>query len=277
MANDAMREGWTAGGVGWVEHEAVFDAVFAPVTEAILAAAGVEAGQRVLDVGCGSGTLLAAVAEAGATPVGVDISTTMAKAAQQRVPAATVLVADAQTDALPGPFDRVLSRFGVMFFDDPVAAFANVHAASAPGAGLTFACWRTQEENPMMTLGQTFLLERMGEEPQPEEPFAPGPNAFADPGHTRTVLEEAGWSDVTLAPLDFTVDYAYDGSDGVEHRMATLFAATTGRRARATLEPRLGQAGWAALVDDLRTHLRDRLVDGALRVPGSCWLVTASA
>lgn len=282
MANEDTRTAWTDTAIGWVENEAVFDATFAPITQAVLAAAAIEPGQRVLDVGCGSGTLLAAASAAGADAVGVDLSPTMAEAARRRVPDAEVVLADAQTTdllaAAPGrPFDRVVSRFGVMFFDEPVTAFTGIRAAAAPGARLAFACWRTLEENPTFTLGQDLLVERMAEGPKPVEPYAPGPVAFADPGHVRAVLAEAGWDDVTLAPLDVTLDYGYDGSDGVEHRVATILATTTGRRARAQLEPTLGADGWAALVDDVRARLRDDLTDGAIRVPAACWLVTATA
>lgn len=282
MANEETRTAWTDTAIGWVENEAVFDATFAPITQAVLAAAAIESGQRVLDVGCGSGTLLLAAAAAGADAVGVDLSPTMAEAARRRVPDAAVVLADAQTtdllSAAPGrPFDRVVSRFGVMFFDEPVTAFTGIRAASAPGARLAFACWRTLEENPTFTLGQDLLVAQMAEEPKPVEPYAPGPVAFADPGHVRAVLAEAGWDDVAIAPLDVTLDYGYDGSDGVENRVATILGTTTGRRARAQLAPALGADGWAALVDDLRARLRDSLTGGAIRIPGACWLVTATA
>ena len=130
----------------------------------------------------------------------------MVEGARRRVPTAVVLEADAQTTdlltAAPGrPFDRVVSRFGVMFFDEPVTAFARVRAACAPGARLAFACWRTYEENPTFSVGQDVLVARMDEPPAPAaEPYAPGPMAFADPGHVRAVLEEAAWQDVAVAP-----------------------------------------------------------------------------
>ena len=206
----------------------------------------------------------------------------MVEGARRRAPDATVLLADAQTTdllaAAPGrPFDRVVSRFGVMFFDDPVRAFVRLHEAAAPGARLAFACWRSYAENPTMSLGQDLLVARLGEQPAPVAPDAPGPMAFADPDRTRAVLGAAGWSAVAVEPLDVVLDYAYDGSDGVDNRLATVLATTTGRRARARLEPELGASGWAALLDEVRRHVRDARVDGALRLPAATWLVTATA
>ncbi|MBZ5740270.1 class I SAM-dependent methyltransferase [Nocardioides mangrovi] len=281
MTNDEMRATWTSAGVGWVEHQRIFDSVFAPVTAALLDAADLGPRQRVLDVGCGSGTLLAAGADRGASMVGIDISPTMVEAARHRVPEATVVLADAQTagllDAAPGAaFDRVVSRFGVMFFADPVVAFTRIWSAATPDARLAFACWRTRAENPMFSLGTDVLVARMA--PRPEQPpYAPGPTAFAEPDRLHAVLEGAGWTSVTMTPVDFTCDYGVDGSDGVEERMATMLATTTGQAARAELEPVLGPAGWAALLDEARREVAAAKVDGVVRFPGAIWLVTAEA
>lgn len=275
---DDMQQTWTDRGRGWVEQERTFDAVFAPVTEAILGDAAPAPGQRVLDVGCGSGTLLDAVAAAGADPVGVDISPTMVEAARRRVPAAAVLQADAQSADLralaPGrPFDRVLSRFGVMFFADPRAAFANLSAATAIGGRLTFACWRTLAENPTFTAGTDPLTVRLSAPPaQPDT--APGPRSLADPARIREVLA-TGWSDVDIAPLDFICDYTTDGSDGVEARLAGILATSVGHRALVELAPTLTPATWTALLDEVRHDLSTAFGDG-VRFPGACWLVTAS-
>lgn len=281
MTNAESGRFWADSAHGWVENEFVFDAIFAPVTRAILGAADLSEGQRVLDVGCGTGTLLAAADAAGAAAVGVDISPGMTAAAGARVPAATVLLGDAQVMDLaaeaPGPpFDRVVSRFGVMFFADPVAAFANLRRVATPGARLVFSCWRTYDENPMFSLGTSVLVERMDPRPEPLAPNAPGPTAFADRDRLAGLLSDAGWASIDITPLDVTLDYGFDGDDGVEQRLATVLSVTTGRTAYEALRPTLTPEAWAALLDDVRAELRRHLVDGVVRVPAALWLVTAS-
>ncbi|GAB2609501.1 class I SAM-dependent methyltransferase [Pseudactinotalea suaedae] len=279
--NEEMRRGWAESASGWVANERIVDHAFVPVTGAVLEAAQLGPTLRVLDVGCGSGTLLAAAVERGADAVGVDIAPGMAEAAQARVPGALVAVGDAQTDDLlalagGGPaFDRVVSRFGVMFFSDPTAAFGNIRAATSPGGRLAAAVWRSAEENPVFTLGSGPLLERI-EVPSPA-PGAPGPTALADPTRTRGVLEGAGWTAVEISPLDVTLDYGLDGSDGVEERLAVTLASGTGRIATAQLRPRMPDAEWAALLEAAREEIRAARVDGVVRIPGAVWVVTATA
>jgi SAM-dependent methyltransferase len=276
-----MGKHWADSASGWVENESIFDAIFAPVTQAILRAADMSQGQRVLDIGCGTGTLLAAAGDAGSAAVGVDISPGMVAAATARVPAATVLLGDAQVMDLaaeaPGPpFDRVVSRFGVMFFADPVAAFANLRRIAAHDARLVFTCWRTFNENPMFTLGTSVLTDRLDPRPDPPGPNEPGPTAFADRDRLAGLLSDAGWASVNITPLDVTLDYGFDGNDGVEPRLATVLSVATGRTARETLQPALRPEAWAELLDDVRAELRRHLINGAVRVPAALWLVTAN-
>lgn len=276
-----MQQYWTDGAAGWVQNGAIFDAVFAPVTAAILDSADIAPGHRLLDVGCGTGTLLAAGVSAGAEAVGIDISPGMVEATRRRVPDAGAIVGDAQTVDLlteaPGKaFDRVVSRFGVMFFADPVAAFANIRAAAAPGARMVFACWRRNDENPMFSLGTSVLTDRLDPPPEAPQPGAPGPTAFADYDRLTSLLADAGWASVGIKPLDVMFDYGIDGSDGVEERLATILGTATGRLAREQLEPAVGADGWARVVDEVRAELRRHLVDGVVKFPGAIWLVTAT-
>jgi SAM-dependent methyltransferase len=235
-------------------------------------------GTRLLDIGCGTGTLLELAAERGATGLGVDISPAMIEAATERVPGVSFIVADAQTDDLAahGPFDAVTSRFGVMFFDDPTAAFANIRTAAAPGAPLAFVCWRSMEENPIFTLGTSVLIDRLDPKPPDPPPGAPGPTAFADADRVRSILADAGWRDVDVAPFDATLDYARHGGDGVEERLTMILGTSAGTLASRELRPYLTADEWEALLDDVRAELRRHLVDGRLQFNGAAWLVTAA-
>ena len=278
MANDAMRENWAEGALGWVANERIFDHVYTPVTDVLIAAADLAGASRVLDVGCGTGALLARAVATGAEAVGVDISEAMTSAARERVPEARVETADAQVAdlAAAGPFDRVISRFGVMFFDDPVAAFANLAAATSPGGRLAFVCWRA-EETAAFALGLEPLRARLpdGALPPPQ-PGVPGPLGFADGARIRRVLNDSGWAGIEVAPIDVPCEYGIDGTDGVDARVAVALAGSIGRTARARLEPELGADGWEALVDEMRADLRTRVIGGAVRFEAHIWLVTAS-
>ena len=280
MANEAMRDSWATGAEGWVRNERIFDFVLAPFTAAILRVADLGSARRVLDVGCGAGTLLETAVKAGADAVGIDISSAMVEAARRRVPTATVVTADAQTAdllaAAPGRlFDRIVSRFGVMFFAEPEAAFANIRSAAAAGARLAFVCWR-EGETEMFSLGLGALSARLADPPAPPMPGAPGPMGLANAERIREVLTFSGWSDVAIEPADGLCDYAIDGSDGVEERLTVALSGTVGRAVRAALQPAVDPDGWRAVLDEARAELRDRLVDGAVRFVGHTWLVTAT-
>lgn len=276
MANEEQQQSWATQGVDWVDHAAIFEAALAPFADAVLQAADIGSDTRVLDIGCGSGTLLQRAAGIGAVPVGVDISQPMVVAARRRVPEATVVLGDAQIMDLGGPvFDRVISRFGVMFFDDPVAAFINIRRAAAPGARLAFVCWR-EGDNPMFSVGVDMLAAQLESPPAAADPTEPGPLAFGNAERVRTILADAGWADVELAAFDGVCDFSIDGSDGVEERLTMILSNRTGQQARTELPARLGEDGWAAVVDKLRDELRRHRVDGVLKFPGHTWVVTAT-
>jgi SAM-dependent methyltransferase len=280
MANEAQQQAWATQGVDWVDNAPIFEAVLAPFAAAVLQDADIGPGARVLDIGCGSGALLQRATESGAIPFGVDISEALVQAARERVPAATVALGDAQTLDLRAaadgePFDRIVSRFGVMFFDDPVAAFANIRNSAAPGARLAFVCWR-EGDNPMFSVGINILADRLESPPAAPDPTAPGPLALGNAERVRAILADAGWGDIDLAAFDGVCDFSIDGSDGVEERLTMILANSTGQQARTELQPRLGADGWAGVVDELRDELRRHRVDGVLKFPGYTWVVTAT-
>ena len=280
VPNEQMRDHWTnRSGPAWSANHDIFKAVFTPVSSAVIAAAEPLTGRTVLDVGCGTGALSRLVADHGGNPVGADISSTMIEGARRFYPDLRFEVVDAQVGDLatlaPNGFDAVVSEFGVMFFDDPIAAFANIAGAVRPRATMVFACWRS--DNQMFSLGTHLLAERLPEPPAPPGPGQPGPLAFADSAHLRGVLDAADWVDIDIAPVDVDLRFGRDGSDGVEERLAVILSSSTGVLAAEQLRPMLSEAAWDALLDEVRAELRTSMVDGAVQFPGRIWLVGAAA
>jgi SAM-dependent methyltransferase len=198
-----------AGGDAWVAMQPVLDRMFVGFEE-LLGDAAVERGaERVLDVGCGAGATTLALARRlgdGAALTGVDISAPMIAAAKERAAyedsPPRFLLADAATHAFDeGEFDLLVSRFGVMFFSDPVAVFARLRDSIAPGGGLRFVCWRSPEENSFLTAGAQATAHLLPEMP-PREPGAPGPFAFAEVGRIHEVLSGGGWEGIEVDPVD---------------------------------------------------------------------------
>ena len=193
----------------WVEEQALLDRLFAPFAELLVEHVARLAPAAVLDVGCGAGgTTLAIAGRLGGTArcVGVDISDPLIATARARAiqagSAAEFIRADAQTHAFEADtFEAIVSRFGVMFFDDPIAAFANLRHASRSRASLRCIAWRSAAENPfMITAVQAAapFLPAM----TPPNPNAPGQFAFADRARVERILAASGWRDVDVAPLD---------------------------------------------------------------------------
>jgi len=187
-----QKDRWKgASGNAWVELQAVTDQLMAglvpPLVEGLSGS--------VLDVGCGTGVTTVAAARTADRVVGTDISEAMIEAARQRDPSLEFVVADAETHGFEH-FDWVISRFGVMFFPDPVAAFANLRRA---GDKLRCIVWRGGDENPFMTTAERAAAPLI--EIPPRDPHA-GQFAFADPGRVRKILEQAGWDGVALDPLE---------------------------------------------------------------------------
>lgn len=196
-------------GRAWVEAQAVLDQMFRPLEELLVEVARAQPRERVLDVGCGTGSTTLAIARSlggRVDCVGVDISEPMivaarARAEREATPASFVL-ADAETHAFESAsFDLIVSRFGVMFFEDSVRAFANLRRAAKAGGELRFIAWRSPAENPFMTAAERAVAPLLPDLP-PRQPNAPGQFAFADPQRVRRILEESGWEGIDIRPLD---------------------------------------------------------------------------
>ena len=207
VANTAQHEFWnTVAGPRWVLLGGLVERRERADNDLLLARSEVAAGESVLEIGCGTGAATVpfaqAVGEHGRV-VGVDISEPMLAGARKRIAESglgnvSLIEADAQFHPFePDRFDLITSRFGVMFFADPVAAFRNVLPAARPGGRLCFACWAPLEENKHWLIPYEVALRRLGP-PAPSDPRAPGPLALSDPGYVRSILETAGFAEVAI-------------------------------------------------------------------------------
>ena len=196
-------------GRAWVEAQELLDQVLKPFEDLLVEAVCAGSAHRVLDVGCGTGgTTLAVARRLGADChcIGVDISAPMiaaARAGAEREGApASFIRADAQSHAFaPSSFDMIISRFGVMFFEDPVLAFANLRRAATDDAALRFIAWRSTAENPFMPTAERAAAPLLPNLPA-RRPDAPGQFSFADRQRVASILEASGWAEIDIRPID---------------------------------------------------------------------------
>ncbi len=267
-----MAAYWDRAGKVWVEQQALLDRIYAPVAEAVVEAAGLHAGEAVLDVGCGSGaTTFAAAWRTGpeGRAVGVDISPALVELARRRAgeegqEGVAFQLADAQTATFDQTFDAIVSRFGVMFFPDPVAAFANLRSASKPGGRLAFACWRSPEDNPLSLVPLAAAAPFL-ETPLTYAKDAPGRFGLADPDRARRILAEAGWRKVEIAPLDTTAPGGFEDLMTLSVRVGPLNPALAG--VDEALRTRVHEA--------VAKALEPYVENGVAAMDAACWLVTA--
>ncbi|WNG20425.1 class I SAM-dependent methyltransferase [Cystobacter fuscus] len=210
QTDDEQTKLWNGpAGRAWVEEQELLDQMFKPIEELLVEAVLAGSGRQVLDVGCGTGSTTLAIARrlgAKGRCTGIDISEPMITAAQARAERestpASFIRANAQNHAFaPASFDMLISRFGVMFFDDSVRAFANLRRAAKDDAELRFVAWRSPSENPFMTTAERAAAPLLPNLPT-RRPDAPGQFAFADQGRVHRILEESGWAEVDIQPID---------------------------------------------------------------------------
>jgi ubiquinone/menaquinone biosynthesis C-methylase UbiE len=261
-------------GRAWVDAQEVLDQMFRPVEDLLVDMMGAGAGHRVLDVGCGTGsTTLAAARRLGAKGrcIGVDVSAPMIAVAQSRAEredsTASFICADAQTHAFePASFDRIMSRFGVMFFENPVLAFANLQRAARDGAELHCIAWRSAADNPFMTTAERAAAPLLPNLPA-RRPDGPGQFSFADQRRVSSILEGSGWAEIDIRPIDIDCTLP-------EKELVSYFS-------------RLGPVG--LILQEVEERTRTQVVESVraafdpyvhgteVRYTAACWMISARA
>ena len=262
------------GGARWVEGQARIDAVLAPLADAVVAHAAARPGEVVLDVGCGcGGTTLTLAASVGATGrvTGLDVSVPMIEMARSRATGIANIdwiVADAASYAFaPATVDLLFSRFGVMFFGDPAAAFANLRRALRPTGRLAFVCWRSLQENPWWMVPLRAVTTHVPPPPRPG-PEDPGPLSFADPERVTRILTQAGFAPPRLEKFDLdlrlgsTLDEAVEGALSFGPALRLLNDQPDHVR--------------AAVVATLKEALKPHVTPAGVALGGAVWLVGAT-
>lgn len=262
---------WTGRvGITWAEEWRRTDRSFGVLTDRLL---DVEDFTVAIDIGCGAGELVERLAQdnPSASVLGIDISPELLAVARHRcagLPNADFVLADAATWSVSGSPrpDLMVSRHGVMFFADPVAAFAHLANQAAAGARLRFSCFRAREENAWATA----LASVLPTPPEAPDPSAPGPFAFGDPDRVRDILTAAGWSDIDFEAVDYEM-IAGEGEDAVGD--ATAYFQRIGPAARAITD--LPYSERPAVRTRLRALMEQHHSDDRVALPSAAWIVTA--
>ncbi len=261
-------------GQQWAANEARTERNLAQVTQALLGAAKAQPGERVLDIGCGCGGSSVAFAAAvgpGGFVLGADVSAPMLEVAKGTAPAnAAYVLADAAAHAFePAGFDLLVSRFGVMFFGDPDAAFANLRRAMKPGGRVAFACWRPLAENPWVRVPMGALRAVLPEMPKPAGAEEPGPFAFGDRGRVTRILSAGGFTAPEFEAFDFDMRFPRDPAAAAN---AIIQVGPAGRIMREQPEA-MRAAAMAAIAKAIAPFVKG----DQIAMDGAVWLVTAKA
>tara|TARA_R110000824_G_scaffold147631_7_gene317156 strand:- start:236 stop:1111 length:876 start_codon:yes stop_codon:yes gene_type:complete len=291
MSNDGAKQGqqpeelkpedWAGDmGLKWLASLSLFEEMIAPIGDALLARADYQAGETVLDLGCGGGATTLAIAQAVAPSgkvMGVDISPDLVSAARERAvksgaPNIEFTCADASTVQLAdAPYDRLFSRFGSMFFEDPVSAFSNLRGLVRKGGRIDLAIWGPPRDN-------LWMMEMMGVvrnhvEVPPAVPRAPGPFALEDLEYLGEIMDGSGFTDMDVV--------AYQGLQpvgGVDATPEKAVAFALSAMAAGRLLSDKGEAILAAATSELTDVFARHHVPGkGVMMQGKAWLVSAIA
>lgn len=263
----------------WVDNQDRLDRMLSAYGEALIDAAAPAMGDHVLDVGCGAGaTTFDVAARVGVEgrSVGLDISAPLIgralDLAAEKGGAVEFRLADAAEAVFPPSFDLIVSRFGVMFFEDPAAAFANLRRALKPSGRMVFVCWRGAAENDWTRLPMTAIRDLVPP-PPPADPEAPGPFSFGDRGRVERILTQAGYADIDIRPFDSPILFGVGATPDAAVEDAVEHAVRVGplERALKGVSEDVREQALAAV----RKAFGLKLYADGVRIEGAAWIVTA--
>ena len=274
--NSQQREAWNGVmGSSWSRLQDALDAMMSPVSARLIEAARIKSGENILDIGCGCGPTTIAIGKLVAPNghvTGVDISGVLLQSARERSAKLGLPIdfaeADASTHKFTRTYDKIVSRFGVMFFADPAAAFANLRSALKPKGEMTFACWRSFEENPFMNELTKEASKVVAIPPRPTG-YAPGPMGLGDKAFTTAMLETAGFKNMRMEPFNEALPMP-----GHTFEERVDFYSTFGPCAALAREA--SDKDRKALEDVTRRWVKGRMDAGRATQDGACWLVRAT-
>jgi ubiquinone/menaquinone biosynthesis C-methylase UbiE len=269
--NDQQITYWNEdAGPTWVRSQERMDALLAPLSDQALHLAAVKPGERVIDVGCGCGDTSLALADQGASVWGIDISRPMLEQAKARATGRDTVafsLQDASTASFTPDHDLVFSRFGVMFFAEPVSAFANLRTSLKPDGRVCFICWQRPRDNPWLSVAGRAVEPFLAEPQTPPSLSEPGPFAFADQDFVNEVMNKAGFSSIqiTAVTADLCVGSTMDET--------IKFQSEIGPLSRALAE--LDEHKRDEALDAARTALEQFLRPEGVVLGAACWIVQA--
>lgn len=274
MSNQEQADFWNGdAGQRWVEFSDRLDVMLLPFAELVLEKANITDSDDVIDIGCGAGALSLMASRNARSVLGVDISRPLVELARTRVNEMGSLQfseADAAAMDTDKKRDLVISRFGVMFFTDPVGTFKTIRGQLSDTGRMVFACWRSPVHNMWaqapLEAAMPFLTQALA----PPDPNAPGPFAFADKDYLTSMLAEAGWSNVVVA--EWSGDIQLPGKDA---REISAFMMEMGPLSKIIKDQDLDMAPIQAALTE---HLSEKAApDGAVNMGASVWIVSATA
>jgi len=276
--NTAMGEYWNeVAGPRWVARAGLQEARNIEIAHLLQREAAPQPRERVLDIGCGTGATAIPFAQAvapGGHLTGIDISAPMLAQAKENIAKArasniTLVQADAQVHRFPADsFDLLISRFGVMFFADPVAAFANLFACLKKGGRLCMAVWAAMAENAHWQIPFDIAVKHLGT-PAPVDPHAPGPMAFCDPAYLRDILTKAGFSEIDITPQGFRII-------GLTAKSEAEHAATFGPAWRLMEEKQAPEGVRRTIIAETAAAYARYLTRAGMRLPGTVLIAKAT-